>query len=524
MTRNYLKSENETHHKSKNKSKQYIINIKYKKHNHSLITLMNSNNSNIKEIDNQKSIKKPTNSKQKKMKKKLSKQNKISPAQKSASCVLIGTSMTGKSTLGNTLIGRNVFKVNDYFKSGKNKIIGQFGIFEKRKVFIVDTPGFGKENQQDYFNILTQYVNKENIQSFVVVVNFMTNSLDENVIRLFQLINQMYPQKKWLNHIAIVWTNYLSVLPESIKETSRVKQEVMKEMIQKRIVPEITDEELNSIPQYFVDSLEARNNNHHSKEQLNDLLNWISNQEPIMKSQELIDVNNLNNNENNTFSNYFIFNSPIVTNESNVENNENQIQNETNKNMIEIINEEIETKQNVISDTTELNIRTIETAEFERIKSTLQSGKIVYSEWKEKENTRKKEKKVIIQEPKQIIHQEREKEEIVGTRREVDQIVRYGPKRYLFFGERRCKKEKGRIIQKRKVLKEQRTIEVFEDGKTNEGEWKVISEKENEEEIETFGNENNDCVEMANAYYNRVNNTFIGGLVCLGCAASLAFL
>jgi hypothetical protein len=90
----------------------------------------------------------------------------------------------------------------------------------------------------------------------------------------------------------------------------------------------------------------------------------------------------------------------------------------------DIMKEEIQTERRTVSDVTELNVRTIETALFERSKKTLYNGQILYSDWTEKEGTRMKDKKVLIPPPPNVETEERDKEEIVGDRRQVDETIR----------------------------------------------------------------------------------------------------
>lgn len=61
----------------------------------------------------------------------------------------------------------------------------------------------------------------------------------------------------------------------------------------------------------------------------------------------------------------------------------------TNK---EIISEEIQIERKIINDQIELNVRIIETVQFERIKRIFSDGSIQFTEWKEKEGTQKIER------------------------------------------------------------------------------------------------------------------------------------
>ena len=204
-------------------------------------------------------------------------------------------------------------------------------------------------------------------------------------------------------------------------------------IIKEKIIPDVTDDELNKIPQYFIDSIEAREDpKSESHKQLGKLLNDIGKLPPL-----------------------------------------NETLGEIQKVDKDILKEEIQTERRTIRDETELNIRTIETAMFERTKKTLYSGEVMYSDWVEKEGTRMKDKKVLIPPPPNMKTEERERVEVLGERKQVDS---------RFKG---C--ESGRVLQKRRKIKERRYIQVFEKGEIKELPWKVVSDVEEEVEISKFG-------------------------------------
>ena len=159
----------------------------------------------------------------------------------------------------------------------------------------------------------------------------------------------------------------------------------------------------------------------------------------------------------------------------------------------EIMKEELQTQRRVVSDTTELNIRTIETALFERRKKTLYSGTILYSDWEEKEGTRSEEKKVLIDPPPEMIPEERIKEEILGEERIVDSTIE-GDRQNVFFG-KRTRLCSGRIMQKKRRIVERRYCQVFRDGTIKHTPWEITSDIESSNVIGTFGDgEQNSCI------------------------------
>ena len=144
----------------------------------------------------------------------------------------------------------------------------------------------------------------------------------------------------------------------------------------------------------------------------------------------------------------------------------------------------IETERRIISDIEESNIQTIETGLFERSKRITPNGEILYSDWKEKEGSRRKVKKVVM--PKVIKKdvQQMTKEYLLGKRKVIEYVR---PKRrcYCFFGPI-YKIVRGRILQKRRILTQERTMLEYSNGKIEFTPWKLIKDEEREDVIEEF--------------------------------------
>ena len=203
-----------------------------------------------------------------------------------ASIAIIGLTGSGKSTLSNTLISKeNIFKESNEVESETREAIGKEGIFNNRNVYIIDTPGLFDSHGQDNINLLniTNFIrNRKDLKSFIITLNFNNDRIDEANLRLFQILSNMYPEKKWYNHICIVWTKYYSYLTENLKNPE-IKKNGFKRFL-KLNFPEINDEEINSIPQFFIDSIEARNINSPFREYLNQIIDWSNELNPIIDS------------------------------------------------------------------------------------------------------------------------------------------------------------------------------------------------------------------------------------------------
>ena len=210
-----------------------------------------------------------------------------------ASIAVIGLTGSGKSTISNTLINKeNEFKESNNVESETQETIGKEGTFNNRKVYIIDTPGLYDSHGNDNIHLLemTNFIrNRRDLKSFLITLNFNNDRIDEANLRLFQILSNMYPGKKWYNHICVVWTKYYSYLPENIKNPEPKKTGFKRFL--KLNFPEINDEEINSIPQFFIDSIEARNENSYFREYLNQLIDWTNELNPIIDSLgNIVDV------------------------------------------------------------------------------------------------------------------------------------------------------------------------------------------------------------------------------------------
>ena len=108
--------------------------------------------------------------------------------------------------------------------------------------------------------------------------------------KLFLILDNMYREKKWYYHIAIVWSNYHKNIPENLRDTEP-KRTGFKNFLKNRILPDITEDELKAIPQFFIDSIEPGDA---SREKLRHLLLWIKELSPIQESiGEIADVDHV---------------------------------------------------------------------------------------------------------------------------------------------------------------------------------------------------------------------------------------
>jgi len=197
--------------------------------------------------------------------------------------VVFGHVGNGKSTLCNTLIGDNTgksFKESANPQEETKETIGKSGSFDGVTVVAIDTPGYGGSEKKTakYIVDMANYI-KQNaeVQAYIIVLNYQNPRLDEDLCNFFELITGMYHSNTWLDHLAVVWTRYY---PEYTNvEEKNARKNVPLEGI-KRFMPTVTADKLNSIPQYFVDSIKARSPGE-ARTELAHMLAWASTNQPM---------------------------------------------------------------------------------------------------------------------------------------------------------------------------------------------------------------------------------------------------
>ena len=341
----------------------------------------------------------------------------------SASFVIFGLTGSGKSTFGNRLLGKEIFKVNSGVESETIVTRGEFGIFDERPIYVVDTPGLqdSEGRDQQHLDAMTDFIkNQPVIQAFVFIIDFKSRKIDNSVIKLFQLVKKMYPEKKWYHNIAIVWSKHKYDNYKSNEYFRTIKMNGIKSMIKTKVVTDITDEELNAIPQYFVDNKEDNSVRTRSYEEINRLLDWISGLESL----------------NLAFG---------------------EIRNVDNDTMFEVT----ERKRILVADNLVETIKIRETALCERKIKTLFSGKVFYTDWVELEGTRLQEKIALI-EPPPDVQVEYDEEVILSPEYEqIDNIIEFG-RRFMVCGPRN-KIVIGRVMRNKKTIKRRRYLQTFYD-------------------------------------------------------------
>jgi len=198
--------------------------------------------------------------------------------------VVFGHVGNGKSTFCNTLIGDNTglsFKESAAAAEETLETVGKEGMFDGVRVCAIDTPGYGGaegNTAKHIVNMADFIIKNTDVQVFVLVLNYQFPRFDEEMYRFFQLITGMYPGESWLNHLAIVWTRYY---PEHSNDEEKNERMKTPKVGIRTFKPDITDDQLNAIPQYFIDSKDTRTPGNPGRNEIAHLLAWAVTKPPL---------------------------------------------------------------------------------------------------------------------------------------------------------------------------------------------------------------------------------------------------
>jgi len=194
------------------------------------------------------------------------------------SIVLFGETGVGKSTLGNTLLSAKVFSESDGVNAYTQETVAHNGRFLSQAVRVTDTPGLGEASVDADPEHLRGMANKitpdGSVQAIGIVVDFLHPRFEQKEKELFDLIIKMFPDSPWYEHVAIVWTHFYPFLPQEMKDKrARRERDVKKKLVQ-FFGSEVPAEKLEKIPQFFLDSIDARKEGTESHLEAIRLLEW----------------------------------------------------------------------------------------------------------------------------------------------------------------------------------------------------------------------------------------------------------
>ena len=122
--------------------------------------------------------------------------------------VLYGETGNGKSSLGNLILGDDLFEVSDYEDSlTKKPDIKRSLIYPN--IEVIDTPGFSDSDGEDDYNFkkMMRSLEDKQVDFILIVLNFQETKFDRNTQLLIKILCNVFP-RNLLHHVGVAFTFY----------------------------------------------------------------------------------------------------------------------------------------------------------------------------------------------------------------------------------------------------------------------------------------------------------------------------
>ncbi|GAB1220668.1 hypothetical protein ENUP19_0056G0027 [Entamoeba nuttalli] len=230
---------------------------------------------------------------------------------KQTKLLLIGETGNGKSSLGNFILKKNVFEVGDSPNSETREVVGEKGEGDRSDLIVIDTPSLqeSKEFNEKFLNDIVDIVKEQGgINGIVIVLNYNTNRISNNIKIMIQIMSKIFPLQYFLKHICIVWNKcYYYISDRQLTNQKEIKKnEFLPELLRRTEINK-TNEDID-IPMYYGDSEpDKRYDNSRSENEIERLIEWgrrinpinidTSNQEKAPVIEEKEETESMGNND-----------------------------------------------------------------------------------------------------------------------------------------------------------------------------------------------------------------------------------